>query len=248
MADESRLYAKLTLDFADSHKIAPLSDAAFRAYIRMLLWSRRMLTDGKIPGRMALFFAKPKVLEELSTNDPESPSLRRDGDDFFIHDFAEHQSTKAEIEAQRERNAANGRKGGQARAKRVASKSLSENEAGAKPSSGENVATFNTETETETETTPSDEGVPRKRSSRIPKNFTITDDMRAWAKAEVPLVNVDAKLSEFVDYWVGVPGQKGVKADWVSTWRNSMRKQQQFAERDLAVRPARVDETAWMNA
>lgn len=70
------------------------------------------------------------------------------------------------------------------------------------------------------------------RGARIPKNFTISDDMRAWAAVKAPLVDIDAKLEEFIDYWVGVPGAKGVKLDWESTWRNSMRKLQGFATRD----------------
>lgn len=112
---EKRLYAKLTLDFADSHKIAPLSDGAFRAYVRMVLWSRRMLTDGRIPGPMAAMFAKPRQLVELTTNDPDRPSLRKDGDDYWIHDFLEHQPSKEQIEQQQEQNRANGAKGGRPR-------------------------------------------------------------------------------------------------------------------------------------
>jgi hypothetical protein len=70
------------------------------------------------------------------------------------------------------------------------------------------------------------------RGARISSDFVITPSMREWAAKEVPLVDLDAKLAEFVDYWVGVPGAKGVKVDWESTWRNGMRKQQQFAQRD----------------
>lgn len=73
---------------------------------------------------------------------------------------------------------------------------------------------------------------PAKRGTRIHSDFAITDEMREWARKETPLVNVDAKLSAFIDYWAGVPGEKGVKLDWLATWRNSMRKQQEFAERD----------------
>ena len=71
-----------------------------------------------------------------------------------------------------------------------------------------------------------------KRGARIPSDFSISDDMRQWAREEVPLVDVDKKLAEFVDYWAAVPGVKGVKLDWVATWRNGMRKQQQFAKKD----------------
>jgi len=70
------------------------------------------------------------------------------------------------------------------------------------------------------------------RGTRIHESFTISDDMRVWAKEHASLVDIDAKLPEFIDYWRGVPGSKGVKLDWKGTWRNSMRKQQQFASKD----------------
>ena len=74
--------------------------------------------------------------------------------------------------------------------------------------------------------------VSRSRGSRVPDSFSITREMREWAAENVPLVNIDAKLPEWMDFWRGVPGAKGVKLDWVGTWRNGMRKQQEFAERD----------------
>lgn len=83
----------------------------------------------------------------------------------------------------------------------------------------------------------------KSRGTRVPDSFEITEEMREWAKENVPLVNIDAKLGEWLDYWRAVPGAKGVKLDWVSTWRNGMRKQQEFAERDApksAVRKVRV--------
>lgn len=70
------------------------------------------------------------------------------------------------------------------------------------------------------------------RGSRVPEPFVITDELRAWAKAEAPLVDIDRKTPEFVDYWASVPGKGGVKLDWSRTWKNDMRKKQEFAERD----------------
>jgi len=85
----------------------------------------------------------------------------------------------------------------------------------------------------------------KPRGSRISRDFTITDAMRAWATTNAPLVNLDLKLPEFIDYWAAVPGAKGVKSDWESTWRNSMRKQQEWAANSSATKPAPVD---WMNS
>lgn len=139
---DSRLYGKFTLDFPDSHKILPLSDAAFRCLVEATLWSRRHMTDGVLARRYAVARWSLSVLQELASNDPANPSLIEVEEGWLIHDFAEHQDTRAEIEARSARNKAAGQKGGQARAKRLAkrgaSSSLSEAQA---------------ETETETTTT-----------------------------------------------------------------------------------------------
>ena len=61
--------------------------------------------------------------------------------------------------------------------------------------------------------------------------------MEAWAKDNAPDVDVHAMLSEFVDYWRGVAGSKGVKLDWVATWRNGMRKRQSWVAEKRPTRP-----------
>lgn len=69
------------------------------------------------------------------------------------------------------------------------------------------------------------EKTPAPKGTRIPDDFTVTDEMVAWARQETPLVGA-IETAKFVDYWRGVSGQRGVKADWVATWRNWMRKAQ----------------------
>ena len=64
----------------------------------------------------------------------------------------------------------------------------------------------------------------RKRAARIPDPFVLTAEMRAWAAAEVPGLDVDAHTREFVDYWRAESGAKASKLDWLATWRNWMRK------------------------
>jgi hypothetical protein len=80
-----------------------------------------------------------------------------------------------------------------------------------------------------------------KRATQLPKVFVITDEMRAWAAEAAPLVDVDAKLGEWMDYW---RGRGTPMKDWVATWRNGMRKQQDFAVRDGRTRqqPAPVQD------
>lgn len=77
-----------------------------------------------------------------------------------------------------------------------------------------------------------------KRGTRIPEDFSLTPEMKQWATEHVPDVDVQATLPEFIDYWRGVPGQKGVKLDWIGTWRNGMRKQQKWAEERGNGRPS----------
>ncbi len=52
-SSDRRVWARLTVDFADSPKVAGLSDAAFRTLVEMILWSRKMMTDGVIPASVA---------------------------------------------------------------------------------------------------------------------------------------------------------------------------------------------------
>lgn len=141
MAKDPRLYGKFTLDFADNYKILPLSDSAFRCLVEATLWSRQQMSDGVLARRYAVARWGLDALTELATNDQEKPSLIETEDGWLIRDFAEHQDTRAEIEARSTRNKAAGRRGGQAKAKRAAKQVASESLSESLP-----------ETETETET------------------------------------------------------------------------------------------------
>jgi len=71
-----------------------------------------------------------------------------------------------------------------------------------------------------------------EQGTRVPEPFELSEDMRAWAQAEAPDVELEAATTEFLDYWRGIPGAKGRKLDWPGTWRNRMR--------DLAKRARRT--------
>lgn len=113
---DDRLFIRITLDFFDSEKVFPLSPGAKLAFIEMIAWSARQHTDGRIRKRLALARWAPEVVEELLDSDPERPLLAEGENDYFIHDYAEHQQTTADIEAVREARRAAGRKGGLAKA------------------------------------------------------------------------------------------------------------------------------------
>ena len=54
----------------------------------------------------------------------------------------------------------------------------------------------------------------------IPKEFTDFCQVNLDWDAKLILNEYRA----FNDYWLGVPGQRGIKKDWLATWRNWCRK------------------------
>ena len=139
---DDRLFIRITLDFFDSEKVFPLSPGAKLAFIEMIAWSARQHTDGRIRKRLARARWTPAIIEELLDSDPERPLLSEGENDYFIHDYAEHQQTTADIEAVREARRAAGRKGGLAKAaaqKGVSSKKVAKaSKPLAKPAEKEN--------------------------------------------------------------------------------------------------------------
>lgn len=67
-----------------------------------------------------------------------------------------------------------------------------------------------------------------ERGTRLPDLFQEPPEWIAWAQKERRWDEVTARktLAEFVDYWHGVPGQRGVKLDWFATFRNWCRRSQ----------------------
>lgn len=139
---DDRLFIRITLDFFGNPKVFPLSPGAKLAFIEMIAWSAWHHTDGRIRKRLALAMWTPEVIEELLDSDPERPLLAEGENDYFIHDYAEHQQTTADIEAVREARRAAGRKGGLAKAaaqKGVSSKKVAKaSKPLAKPAEKEN--------------------------------------------------------------------------------------------------------------
>lgn len=143
---DSRLFAKLDLDYADHPKIAGLSDAAFRAHVEMILHSRKYLTDGLIKQRFAKRFGSEAVTELLNNDDITPSLIALPTGDYQLHGFTDMQETRAEVEQKRAVNRENGRRGGLAKAAKAGSDSLSET---VSENGGENVAESESETETE---------------------------------------------------------------------------------------------------
>ena len=65
----------------------------------------------------------------------------------------------------------------------------------------------------------------KSKGTRLDQNWALPDDWAVWAKEQRPDVNVNQTADGFKDYWLAIPGMKGVKADWFATWRNWVRNQ-----------------------
>ena len=70
---------------------------------------------------------------------------------------------------------------------------------------------------------PKEPRVKNNRGTRLPEKFYVTKEMHEWHAVNTPSVDVRAETLKFVDYWRAMPGQRGVKLDWLATWRNWMR-------------------------
>ena len=69
---------------------------------------------------------------------------------------------------------------------------------------------------------------PKKRAARLPDDWVLPNDWGEWAVGEglqVEAIRVEA--DKFRDYWISVGGQKGVKLNWLATWRNWIRNSNQ---------------------
>lgn len=63
------------------------------------------------------------------------------------------------------------------------------------------------------------------RGSRLPKDWQLPEEWAEFVRQKRPDLDPVDIANKFADYWHGVPGAKGRKADWAATWRNWVRKE-----------------------
>lgn len=229
-------YAVIEHSLYDNPKIVGLSCEAFRAYVEGILYSGKNLTDGFLDERIVARMWGTQVAEELTTNDPVNPSWERVEGGWQIYGFCERQNTKADVDAMRERKSAAG-KASAAKRKQEAYKKATELQQPVE----QKLNTGSTEAQPYTDTnTYTDKEL--KRGTRLPKPFVLTSEMINWAVEKHPLVDFNLQTESFIDYWTAQPGQKGVKSDWVATWRNWIRNSRP------TLKPVAANANDWMIA
>ena len=71
-----------------------------------------------------------------------------------------------------------------------------------------------------------DSNLKKSRPKKIPKDFTVTDDMEKWFdEMNFQTIQLTEETERFVDYWLA-NGKR--KKNWVATWRNWMRNSEKY--------------------
>lgn len=231
MADK-RAFAVFDVGYLDNPKVMDVFDAspiAVCMHFASVLYCAQHLTDGLI----ALRAMQRKVggtqsdvdllvdagLWHLPGHDcPHCPEVP-DGK-AYVHDYTEHNRTSDGVK----RRAEAATKGAAARwdrRKKGANSNANRMQTASEPQceSPETAMPRQTDRQTQTEAKAS---VPRKRAKRIPDDFALTEDMRAWGRENCPTVDGIEETMKFINYWQAKAGKDATKLDWVATWRNWM--------------------------
>lgn len=63
------------------------------------------------------------------------------------------------------------------------------------------------------------------RATRLPADWTLPDEWRAYCRTKRPDLNPDSVAEDFRDYWHARAGPDASKTDWFATWRRWVRNQ-----------------------
>ena len=115
MPRDGRLFMTFPNDFPWHYKVQRLPVEAKWAFVEMNGYSRMNDLDGIIPVEDADFMWTREVMDLLVASHPSRPLVLRDGENYVLRDYGEHQQTKAERERLAEVSRANGARGGRPR-------------------------------------------------------------------------------------------------------------------------------------
>lgn len=161
--------------------------------------------------------ARARTPEEIAAVDAVLADFFTLDGDRYIQRRVEEEFVKAEEIAKL--NAEKGKLGGRPRkpkGKPTESRQLSNTKPNESPEKPNPLIHQSTNLEAEKHRSPN--------GSRLPDDWSPSDADIAFAKKERPDVSWQAEADKFRDYWHGVAGAKGRKADWPGTWRNWIRR------------------------
>lgn len=63
------------------------------------------------------------------------------------------------------------------------------------------------------------------KGTRLPDDWIAPQEFIDFCNNERPDLDANFIAEQFKDYWIGVAGSKGIKRNWIATWRNWVRNQ-----------------------
>ena len=101
-----------------------------------------------------------------------------------------------------------------------------------KPLSKERVKKESSLSSWDGEKAPREVAQKRKRGTRLPEDWWLRGECESWGDWAVKEFGWDrdrviSTADKFKDYWLSIPGERGVKLDWKRTWRNWCRAEEE---------------------
>lgn len=88
------------------------------------------------------------------------------------------------------------------------------------------------------------------RGSRLQNDWIAPQEYIDFCQKERPDLDANFIAEGFKDYWIGVVGAKGLKGDWLATWRNWVRRQEasksKFKNKSSIISDSQFDD--WLNS
>ena len=221
---KGQLFARLALDYFDHPKIMSLSAEAIVAHLEMIVYSRKYGTDGAIPMRFAMRFA-PSVLDELASNDENSPSIiRNDDGSVEIYGYSDMQETSEQIAERRQKRREAGAAGANARWQKNANGNanrMADRMKIACESDGKKMA--ETETETETYIGQKSDALFEDFWNAYPRKIAKKEAMKKFAKAVKDGTDPNTIIAGAKTYAASVVGKEQKYVAHPTTWLNQGR-------------------------
>jgi hypothetical protein len=228
-------------DTLHSHKKAKRAGPeAMGLWVLAGSWCADQLTDGWVPDYMITGWAPngDELAGRLVRAGLWIPDEHDGEAGWWFHEWDERQPTREEVLQRRKADAerrARWRQARDQRASREAEHAASQNgslsesrrdtphesRSGSQEGSlGESVLPDPTRPDPVSSYEETTQSGPRKRGTRLPDDFALTDEMRDWARERRPGLDASVETEKFCNHWWSKPGKDGTKLDWNRTWRN----------------------------
>ena len=203
------------------------------------VWSADQLTDGFIPQHQ---------FEELgaSTTDAEQLVFAQLWSEvtggYQFNNWSKYQPSAVEVTQKLERLAQvrseAGKKGAHARWNSPDGKMANDLGSQIPPASNHGMAVAIPDPTRPDPPTPDPKNASNQSGQRITADFEINREMRQWFEEQAlsPL-DINVATQTFIDYYLGQEGARGIKADWIATWRNWMRRAKDYLPHNADLDP-----------